>query len=75
MNVTIIYDGVVEKVMFADYSENLENGNWIVLSGGSTVTLPPTTLVYKGVLSATYVGDSRIIEIESSFDSRELKYL
>jgi methanogen extracellular protein (TIGR04279 family) len=74
VNVTITYEGVVEKIMFADHSENLEEGNWIALSGGSTVTLPPTTLVYKGVSSATYVRDNRTIKIESAFDSRELKY-
>ena len=74
VNVTITYEGVVEKIMFADHLENLEDGNWIVLSGGYTVALPPTTLVYKGVSSATYVRDGRTVEIESVFDSRELKY-
>jgi len=54
VNVMITYESVVEKIMFADHLENLEEGNWIhacsqpssksiptAMSSGASLRCPP----------------------------------
>jgi len=74
VNVTITYNNVTEKILFADHTSSLEDGNWIKLAGGTTVKIPELTLSYSGVSSATYMREGRTIRIDSHFSSKEVTY-
>ena len=56
-----------ETVFIAAHTSDLAGGNWIELSGGTSIQLPSLTLAYAGLDSATYVRDGVTITIESSF--------
>ena len=74
VNVTVTYNNVTEKILFADHANSLEDGNWIKLVGGTTVKIPELTLRYSGVSSATYMREGRTIKIDSHFSSKEVTY-
>ncbi|GAG81461.1 unnamed protein product, partial [marine sediment metagenome] len=56
-----------ETVFIAAHTSDLAGGNWIELSGGTSIQLPSLTLAYEGLASATYVRDGVKITVESSF--------
>lgn len=74
VQVEVTYDSSVDRVLFADHSNLLTEGNWIRLTGGTSVEIPETTLKYSGVISATYTRDGKTIKITSGFSSKEVKY-
>jgi len=74
VNVTVTYNGVTEKIMFADHSSDLADGNWIELSGGTAVKIPKITLSYQGVQSATYERESRTVKVELTFNQKQITY-
>jgi len=71
VNVTL---GTGEKVLFADHTSDLEEGNWIELSGGIPITLPSLTLAYDGPDTATYTRDITTVTIESTFTQLQVTY-
>jgi len=63
-----------EKYYFADHTDSLTEGNWIVLYGGSQWRLPTLRATYQGVSSATYTRDGNTITINSLFTSKSITY-
>ncbi|MHA1370960.1 MAG: TIGR04279 domain-containing protein [Promethearchaeota archaeon] len=62
-------------VFIAAHTSSLEEGNWIELSGGSTVTLPSLTLAYEGPDSVKYSPISGVtVTIESLFSEGSTAY-
>ena len=66
--------GFVESVGFADHVNDLNTGNWIVLSGGTAVTLPYLRADYNGIDSATFVKAGKTVNIHSSFTTKSVVY-
>ena len=63
-----------EKVFIATHTSSLADGNWIELSGGTSVTLPSVTLIYDGLSAASYTRDEVTVDIDSSFDQGQATY-
>ncbi len=60
--------GGVDRVFFANHASDLDDGNWIELSGGTTIDLPSMSFVYDGpeeVLSYPIGGVT--VKIDPSF--------
>jgi methanogen extracellular protein (TIGR04279 family) len=74
VQVEVTYDGSVDRILFADHTDSLTEGNWIRLTGGTSVEIPEITLKYNGVTSATYTRDGKTIKITSGFSSKEVNY-
>jgi len=74
VNVTVVYGGNTDKVLFADHSDSLAEGNWIELSGGVPLETPGLVLRYEGVASATYVRNGRTVTVKSDFVEKEVTY-
>ena len=66
--------GLTEEVGFAHHSGSLSSGNWIVLSGGTTVNLPTLQLQYQGVNSVTFTKAGKNVQITSNFTSLSVTY-
>ena len=60
-----------EIVYIASHTSDLEDGNWIELSGGTEIRIPSLTIAYEGLDNATYDGDVATVTIESSFAAGE----
>ena len=64
-----------DKVLVASHSSNLDEGNWVELSGGSPVALPSVTLAYEGPDSAVYTPKPGVtVTIESIFEAGSATY-
>ena len=63
-----------ENVSIATHTNDLEDGNWIELSGGTEIRIPSLTIAYEGLDSATYEGDVADVTIESNFAAGEATY-
>ena len=63
-----------ETVFIAAHTSGLANGNWIELSGGTSIKLPSLTLAYAGLDNAEYIRDGVTVTIESSFAAGEATY-
>jgi len=70
-----IDDGVtVESMWFADHVNDLNSGNWIVLSGGTSVALPYVEGRYNGVDNVRYTKGGKDVDIRSMFTSKTVVY-
>ncbi len=49
-----------ERVLFVNHASDLENGNWIELSGGTTVELPSMSFEYVGPDIDYSIGNLRV---------------
>jgi len=65
VTVTVDDGATIEKVFLAAHTGDLAGGNWIALSGGTTITLPSLTFAYEGPDTASYTRDGTTITIES----------
>jgi len=74
VNVTVTDGDQINKVSFADHSNSSTDGNWIKLSGGTSVELPELTARYSGATSKTYTKNGRTINIVSEFGEKAVKY-
>ncbi len=55
-----------ENVTFANHSESLTEGNWIELSGGTSIELPQITFIYNGVNYTEHIHSGKTIVINAS---------
>ena len=58
--------GGTDRVFFATHTSSRVDGNWIELSGGTTVELPSLDFVYDGTDVDYIIGDIRV-KMESAF--------
>jgi len=70
----VVTVNAVEKVFIATHTSDLAGGNWIQLSGGTSIRLPSVTLVYDGLSYAAYTRDGVTVQIDSSFDQGQATY-
>jgi methanogen extracellular protein (TIGR04279 family) len=54
-----------ENVNFINHTSDPSNGNWIVLSGGTSINIPEIDFVYTGVSSKNYTKNGKNISIIS----------
>jgi len=54
-----------ECILLASHSNNLEEGNWIQLSGGTPISIPVLSLAYEGPDSVTYSSPGGDVSIGS----------
>ncbi len=62
----IVSVGETERVFFATHTSDLASGNWIELSGGTSVELPSVSVVYDGP-DIDYERGTVRVRMESSF--------
>ena len=62
----IVSVGETERVFFATHTSDLASGNWIELSGGTSVELPSLSVVYTGP-DIDYERGAVTVRMESSF--------
>ena len=75
LEVVVTGPGSLDTMRFADHTGVLGEGNWIVLSGGTNVTLPAITLSYDGVTGASYQRGGYTIVIQTmNLDGRTVTY-
>lgn len=60
-----------ENITFANHSPSLDDGNWIVLTGGIEVEIPELTFVYSGVNNTIYIHSGKNITINSTLSAYE----
>jgi methanogen extracellular protein (TIGR04279 family) len=74
VQVQIDSPGLTEIVGFADHINDLNTGNWVVLTGGTTVSLPTLTAEYSGVSSSSYTKAGNTVTLTSTFTSKTVTY-
>ncbi len=63
-----------ETIFIASHTSDLAEGNWIQLSGGTSIKLPSVNLAYAGMDSAIISRPGVTVTIKSSFAAGEATY-
>jgi methanogen extracellular protein (TIGR04279 family) len=75
LDVVVTGPGFTDTVRFADHTDSLSEGNWVILSGGTDVTLPAITLSYSGVTDASYQRGGNTITVQTlNLNGRTVTY-